>query len=113
MSALRCSCYVRVSTASQLRQGDNARFDQNPAVQEQPLRELIEQRGRDLHRIYSDRASGAQERRPGLDALMRDTRRGAFDAVVVWRFDRFARSVKQVVLALKEFRSLGVDFVSH
>ena len=44
---------------------------------------------------------------------MRDARRGEFDTVVVWRFDRFARSVKQLVLALEEFRSLGIDFVSH
>src|SRR6476620_4052857 len=41
------------------------------------------------------------------------SRRGAFSVVVVWRFDRFARSVKQLVLALEEFRSLGIDFVSH
>jgi DNA invertase Pin-like site-specific DNA recombinase len=102
-----------VSTASRSRQGANASFDQNPEVQEQPLRELIEQHGWDLHRVYSDRASGTQESRPGLDALMRDARRGDFDMVVVWRFDRFARSVKQLVVALEEFRSLGIDFVSH
>jgi len=113
MSAVRCACYVRVSTSNQSRQGDRARFDQNPDVQEQPLRELIEQRGWELYRVYSDRASGTQERRPRLDSLMRDARRGAFDVVVVWRFDRFARSVKQLVLALEEFRSLKIDFVSH
>ena len=44
---------------------------------------------------------------------MVDARRGAFNVVVLWRFDRFARSVKQLVLALEEFRSLGTDFVSH
>ncbi len=44
---------------------------------------------------------------------MRDARRGEFDVVTVWRFDRFARSVKQLVLALEEFGSLGIDFVSH
>ena len=43
---------------------------------------------------------------------MRDSRRGAFDVVVVWRFDRFARSIEQLVLALAEFRTLGIDFVS-
>jgi DNA invertase Pin-like site-specific DNA recombinase len=45
--------------------------------------------------------------------LLADARRGLFDVVVVWLFDRFARSVKQLVLALEEFRSLGIDFVSH
>jgi DNA invertase Pin-like site-specific DNA recombinase len=44
---------------------------------------------------------------------MGDARRGAFDAVVVWRFDRFARSVKQLVLALEEFRGLRIQFISH
>jgi DNA invertase Pin-like site-specific DNA recombinase len=44
---------------------------------------------------------------------MRDARRGEFDVVVVWRFDRFARSAKQLVLGLEEFRTLGIDFVSY
>jgi len=57
--------------------------------------------------------SGAREDRPELQALLADARRGAFRVVLVWRFDRFARSVKQLVLALEEFRSLGVDFISH
>ncbi|MBZ5634583.1 MAG: recombinase family protein [Acidobacteriia bacterium] len=109
----RVAIYVRVSTASKTKQGDAVTFVQNLEVQEQPLRDLITQRGWSLHQVYSDRASGARERRPGLDALMKDARRGQFDAVVVWRFDRFARSVKQLVSALEEFRALGIDFVSH
>jgi len=109
----RACLYIRVSTASKSKHGSALAFDQEPAVQEQPLRELVAQRGWKLHQIYSDRASGSKETRPGLDALMADARRGAFDVVVVWRFDRFARSVKQLVLALEEFRSLGIDFVSH
>ena len=109
----RAALYVRVSTANKSRQGEAITFDQNPEVQEKPLRDLIAQRDWALHRVYSDRASGAKERRAGLDDLVRDARRGEFDVVVVWRFDRFARSVKQLVLALEEFRSLGIDFVSH
>jgi DNA invertase Pin-like site-specific DNA recombinase len=112
-SARRAAIYVRVSTASKSKQGDTLNFIQNPDVQEQPLRDLVTQRGWHLHQVYSDRASGAQERRQGLDALMADARRGLFGVVVVWRFDRFARSVKQLVLALEEFRALGIDFVSH
>ena len=108
----RACLYLRVSTASKTKY-DHKTFNQNPAVQEQPLPELIAQRGWQLHRVYSDRASGAKERRPGLDALMADARRGAFDVVLVFRFDRFARSVKQLIQALEEFRSLGIDFVSH
>lgn len=110
---MRAALYIRVSTASKSRQGESAAFDQNPAVQEQPLRDLVSQRGWTVAKVYADRASGAKERRPGLDALMADARRGLFDVVVVWRFDRFARSVKQLVLALEEFRALRIDFVSH
>ena len=110
---MTAAIYVRVSTASKSKQGDAVNFVQNPDVQEQPLRDLVAQRGWEVHRVYSDRMSGAKERRPGLDALMGDARRGLFDVVVVWRFDRFARSVKQLVLALEEFRALGIDFISH
>ena len=110
---IRAAIYVRVSTASKSQHGDAVSFDQNPEVQEQPLRELVMQRGWQLHRVYSDRMSGAKERRPGVDSLMSDARRGNFDVVVVWRFDRFARSVKQLVLALEEFHALGMDFLSE
>jgi DNA invertase Pin-like site-specific DNA recombinase len=105
--------YVRVSTASKVRAGADAVFEQNPEVQELPLRQLAEQRGWTVVRVYSDRASGAKENRPGLKQLLADARRGAFHVVLVWRFDRFARSVEQLVSALAEFRSLNVDFVSH
>ena len=112
--ATRRAClYLRVSTATKSRRGEAIAFEQDPAVQERPLRDLIAQRGWTVSGIYSDRLSGAKEARPGLNALMADARRGAFDVVVVWRFDRFARGVKQLVLALEEFRSLGIDFISH
>jgi len=113
MSTVRAALYLRVSTASKSRNGDVPSLDQNPEVQERPLLELIGQRGWTLQRVYSDRASCVAERRPGLDALLAEARRGAFDVVVVWRVDRFARSVKQLIVALEEFRVLGIDFVSH
>ena len=110
---IRAAFYVRVSTASKTKQADTAKFIRNPDVQEQPLRDLSAQRGWTVYRVFSDRASGAMEGRPGLDALMADARRGMFDVVVVWRFDRFARGVKQLVMALEEFKGLGIEFVSH
>jgi len=110
---MTAAIYVRVSTNHKSGPSDSRMFDQNPTVQEQPLRDLVSQRGWQLHGVYSDRSSGAKERRPGLDKLMADARRGAFHVVVVFRFDRFARSVKQLVLALEEFRSLGIEFISH
>jgi DNA invertase Pin-like site-specific DNA recombinase len=71
----RAAAYIRVSTSSRSRRGDEVSFDQNPEVQEEPLRALITQRGWSTHRVYSDRASGAKESRPGLDELMADARR--------------------------------------
>lgn len=106
----RAAIYVRVSTTNRIRGGDG--FEQNPEVQEVPLRQLVQQRGWTLARVYSDRLSGAKEDRPGLNGLMQDARRGLFDVVLVWRFDRFARSIEQLVLALAEFKALGIDFVS-
>ena len=81
-------------------------------MQELPLRQMAEHRGWVVTKVYADRMSGAKEDRPGLNALMQDARRGVFNVVVVWRFDRFARSIEQLVLALAEFRTLGIDFVS-
>jgi DNA invertase Pin-like site-specific DNA recombinase len=109
----RAAIYIRVSTAAKSRSGADAPFEQNPEVQEQPLRDLAGQRGWTVNKIYSDRMSGAKSDRPGLKALMQDARRGRFDLVLVWRFDRFARSVEQLVTALAEFRTLGIDFLSH
>ena len=71
--------YLRVSTAAKSQQGGALTFDQNPDVHEQPLRELATQRGWSLLNVHQDRASGAKERRPGLDGLMRDGRRGEFE----------------------------------
>jgi DNA invertase Pin-like site-specific DNA recombinase len=110
--AKRAALYVRVSTTNRAAR-NQAVFEQNPEVQEAPLRAMAEQRGWPVVRVYSDRMSGASESRPGLTALMQDARRGAFDVVVVLRFDRFARSVKQLVLALEEFRTLSIGFVSQ
>jgi DNA invertase Pin-like site-specific DNA recombinase len=57
--------------------------------------------------------SGAKDSRPELNILMGDARKRQFDAIVVWRFDRFARSTKHLLLALEEFRSLDIQFISY
>ena len=56
--------------------------------------------------------SGTKETRPELDRLMADAHRRRFDAVVVWKFDRFARSVSHLLRALETFRAQGIEFVS-
>ena len=57
--------------------------------------------------------SGTKDSRPALNELMNDAKKRRFDVVLVWRFDRFARRTKHLILALEEFRNLGIDFVSY
>jgi len=102
---MRVGIYARVSTTDK---------GQDPELQLGPLREHTLARGWTIHKEYvDDGISGAKERRPALDQLMADARRRLFDVVLVWRFDRFARSTRHLINALHEFRHLGIAFVSH
>lgn len=94
--------YARVSTLN----------SQDPEVQLGELREYVAKRGWRIGGEYVDRLSGKLERRPDLDRLWSDCRKREVDAVVVYRYDRFARSLRQLVNALEEFRTLGIDFIS-
>src|SRR5881397_1373677 len=97
----RAALYLRVST-----------LDQHPETQLYDLRQMAQQRGYQIVEEYTDRISGAKARRPGLDALMRDARRGRFDVVLVWASDRIARSVKHFLEVLDELNRLNIEFVS-
>ncbi|MBC8228692.1 recombinase family protein [bacterium] len=99
----KVALYARVSTN-----------EQSTEMQLSDLRRYAQQRGGDVYKEYVDEGvSGTKEKRPALDELMADGRKRLFDVVLVWRFDRFARSVKHLVDALYEFRSLGIDFISY
>jgi len=99
---MRVAIYCRVST-----------LHQDAGLQLRDLREFCAARSWSVAGEYVDAGvSGAKDRRPELDRLMRDAGRRAFDAVLVWKLDRFARSLKHMVCALSEFESLGVSFVS-
>jgi DNA invertase Pin-like site-specific DNA recombinase len=99
----RAALYARVSTNN---------GHQNPEMQLGELRIFCERRGWEIAAEYVDHMSGAREKRPSLDRLLADCRHRAVDAVIVYRYDRFARSLRQFVKALEEFRSLGIDFIS-
>lgn len=100
---MRIAIYARVSTNN----------GQDPEMQLRELREYCQRRNWEVAREYVDVGiSGAKEKRPQLDGLIADAHRRHFDAVVVWRFDRFARSVSHLLRALETFRSLGIEFVS-
>lgn len=94
--------YARVSTA-----------DQNCDMQLDDLRRFASARFGRSYEYVDQGISGTQKRRPQLDALMSDARKRRFDSVLVWKFDRFARSVKHLVDSLEEFRALGIDFISY
>ena len=86
---------------------------QDPEVQLMALCAHATQRGWQVVEEFVDRGvSGAKERRRALDRLMKAAWAGQFQVVLVWRFDRFARSVKHLVAALETFRTLNVGFVS-
>lgn len=88
--------------------------DQSTAMQQGDLRRFAEARGFTIYDEYKDRAiSGATKGRPALDRLMKDARKRHFDLVLVWRFDRFARSTTHLLSALNEFRHLSIDFISY
>jgi DNA invertase Pin-like site-specific DNA recombinase len=100
---MRIGIYARVSTK-----------DQSCEMQLRDLRTYCAARGFEAVREYVDVGqSGAKDSRPELNILMGDARKRQFDAIVVWRFDRFARSTKHLLLALEEFRSLGIQFISY
>jgi DNA invertase Pin-like site-specific DNA recombinase len=90
-----------------------SRADQNVDLQLDGLRALAAQRGWHIQVEHVDQGvSGAKNRRPALDKLMRAAHRGEIDIVAVWKFDRFARSVQHLVTALNEFRERNIEFVS-
>jgi DNA invertase Pin-like site-specific DNA recombinase len=82
-------------------------------MQTRELREYCDRRGWIVAGEYVDVGiSGTKEKRPDLDRLMADAHRRRFDAVICWRFDRFARSISHLLRALETFKALGVEFVS-
>jgi DNA invertase Pin-like site-specific DNA recombinase len=97
--------YARVSTNDK---------GQDPQMQLRELREYCQRRGWEIAGEYVDiGVSGAKDSRPELNRLMADAHKRKFDAIVVWRFDRFARSVSHLLKALETFQSLGVEFASY
>jgi DNA invertase Pin-like site-specific DNA recombinase len=97
----RAVLYMRVSTV-----------DQHPETQLHDLRQMASQRGYEIAHEYTDRISGAKAKRPGLDQMMADARRGRFDVVMTWACDRIARSTRHFLEVLDECNRLQVEFSS-
>ena len=99
---MRAAIYYRVSTS-----------DQSPQLQIDELREHASARGWTAVEYLDEGVSGRKHSRPGLDEMMDAGRKRKIDGVLVWKYDRFARSTQHLVAAAQEFASLGVDFVSY
>jgi DNA invertase Pin-like site-specific DNA recombinase len=99
---MKAAIYARVSTNN----------GQDPEMQLREVREYCIRRGLEASEYVDAGISGTKDSRPQLNKLMADAKKRRFDAVVVWKFDRFARSVSHLLRALEEFRSLGIEFVS-
>ena len=97
----KAALYLRVST-----------LDQHPETQLHDLKQLATQRGFEVVETYTDRLSGTRRKRPALEKMLYDARRGEFDVVVVWACDRLARSVRHFLEVLDELNHLNVEFVS-
>ncbi len=101
MRGKKAAIYVRVSTV-----------EQDTDLQETELRQYVESRGWECV-VYRDKGqSGAKNDRPALNQMLNDLRRRKFDVMVVWKLDRLARSLKQLLTIGEECQSLGVDLVS-
>ncbi len=78
-----------------------------------PLREYSKARGFEIYKEYTDKISGAKENRDSLDLLLDDAKKRKIDWVLVFRFDRFSRSTKQLINTLELFDNLWIDFISY
>lgn len=99
---MRAAIYTRVST-----------LDQHTENQIPDLERFAKARGWTIVETYTDHGiSGSKEKRPALDAMIRDARRRHFDTLIVWRLDRLGRSLRHLVNLLHELDALGVAFVA-
>jgi DNA invertase Pin-like site-specific DNA recombinase len=105
MKSDKVGLYGRVSTTDK---------GQDPELQLKDLRTYANARGWKVFGEYVDKGeSGAKDRRPQLDRLMEDARKRRIDGILVWKLDRFGRSLKSLVTTLEELRALGIQFVSY
>jgi len=103
MTTNRLAIYARVSTSN---------GHQAPEMQLRALREFAGHRGLSIIGEYVDRMTGSKDSRPALNRLMADASRRKFDAVLVWKLDRFGRSLRHLVNAIAELEAIGVAFIS-
>lgn len=97
----KIAIYTRISTEHQ-----------KTDMQDQELQEYADRNGYEIFKKYHDTMSGSSKSRPDLDLLFQDAGKKKFNLVLVYKFDRFARSLKMLIDSLETFKNLGIDFVS-
>jgi DNA invertase Pin-like site-specific DNA recombinase len=95
--------YARVSTSN---------GSQSVETQLLELRRHCELRGWKIYSEYTDEISGTKDRRPGLDRLLLDARRGKFDVVVCWALDRIGRDLRHLLTLLEDLQGLNIPVIS-
>jgi len=100
---MRAAIYARVSTANS---------GQDPTMQTTELRQYCHQRGWQIAGEYVDTVSGAKDSRPELNRLLTDVHQRKCDLMLVWKLDRWGRSLRHLVNSLAELEARGVAFVS-
>ena len=103
-SNLRVALYARVSTLDK---------GQDPETQLIQLREYAKRRNFEIIGEFIDYALETSEERKQYKLMMQAAKKRKIDVVLVWRYDRFARSTQALVNALKAFKNLGIDFISY
>jgi len=93
--------YVRISTA-----------DQRCELQVRELREYAERQGWQIADIYEDVSSGAKVSRPALNRLIADARARKFDCLLIWKLDRFGRSLVDCLNNIKILEENGIRFIA-
>jgi len=101
---VKTGLYARISTTDK---------GQDSELQLRDLRQYVFARGWTVYNEYVDVCSGAKDKRPELDRLMDDARKRRIDGILVWRLDRFGRSLKHLIVTLDELRQLGISFISY
>lgn len=99
--------YVRVSTEEQVKQGFSL------DAQQDALENYAKALGYELYKMYRDEGKSAKDlKRPEMINLLRDAEARKFQAIFIYKLDRFSRSLKDLILTIDKLKEWGIDFVS-
>ena len=99
--AARAAIYILVSTS-----------EQNPELQLREIQDYATRQGWEIVETYQDTISGAKASRPGLNRLMADAMARKFDCLLVWKLDRFGRSLVDCLNNIRTLEEHGIRFIA-